>query len=281
MFPFAQHDREEKSRHVVYDLELSMFVKGILLALSCLLVGCGEPKDPVVEQTIEQIYQLEPTGSVSIRNDDGCIDIYGADVREMRVEIIKRAYSKERLDKIEVNVSAQPSSVSIETRFPKKPHWGLADRSGTVDYALVVPQTATISRAEASNGEITIEGMRGASVHSQLENGRLYARNCFSDFHTAVSNGTLTVIYDWWEKAKFSINARVANGNATVFMPGYASFHLVAEAATGKIGNDFAEPAEREAEDVTKIDRMIGSAPIPEITLRADDGNIEIIEQNP
>ena len=107
----------------------------ILVALSLSLIGCGSPTDHTLEETIEQFYKIDPTASVSIKNGDGSIRIYGADTNEMRLQAIKRAYSAKRLKQIAINVSVQPSSVSIQTNFPPKQTWGLFDRSGTVDYA--------------------------------------------------------------------------------------------------------------------------------------------------
>jgi hypothetical protein len=94
----------------------------------------------------------------------------------MRVQAIKGAYAAGRLKQIVVNVSVRPGSVSIETSFPSKPNWGLLDRSGTVEYTIVVPQTANISQLELGNGEFLVEGMRGQRLHAQLESGRIPSR---------------------------------------------------------------------------------------------------------
>ena len=69
----------------------------------------------------------------------------------MRVQAIKRAYTRERLKQIAVDVSIQPGSVSISTKLPPKPKWALFDRSGMVDYTIVAPATAN-SRAKIALG---------------------------------------------------------------------------------------------------------------------------------
>jgi hypothetical protein len=252
-----------------------------LLALACLLAGCGSPDDPALEQTFKQTYKVGPTASISIGNGDGSISIYGGPPDEVSVEAIKRAYSEDRLNRIAVNVSAQTGSVVIETNFPPKPIWGLSDRSGTVDYVLIVPQTAKISRLEMTNGEILIEGMRGPPVQARLGSGRLVAHNCFCDLHLAVVTGLISVIYDWWEQTTFAVDANIANGNATIALPDGASFHLMAEAPGGKIGTDFSEQEERDGGEVSRIDKVIGPAANAEIRIHATNGNIEILERTP
>src|SRR5436189_6018881 len=98
----------------------------------------------------------------------------------MRVRAIKRAYRRSRLTQIGIDVSTKPGSVSITTKFPLKPKWGLFDRSGTVDYTMVVPATVTISALELDAGEILVDGMRGPTTRARLGEGRVFARNCFT-----------------------------------------------------------------------------------------------------
>src|SRR5437868_2903968 len=58
----------------------------IFSALACLILGCGPAgKHGVIEQTIEQVYPLTPGGTVSIRNVDGSIHIYGSSMAEVRL----------------------------------------------------------------------------------------------------------------------------------------------------------------------------------------------------
>lgn len=249
-----------------------------LPAIAVLFAGCGLGGDRTLEEVTEQTYKVDATATLSLSNADGSVRIYGADTTEIKLRAIKKTYSAERLSKISVNVSAQPSSVSIETHYPPKKTWGLGDRSGTVDYILVVPRTCKIARLDLANGEILIDGMRGESVHANLVNGRLYAHNCFSDTHLSVTTGGLDVSYNWWEQQKFSIDAQIVNGHTHVFIPGDASFHVIAETEDGQIDNAFAEQAQRNGDDVSKIDMVIGKTPEAEFRLRAKNGNIQIGE---
>jgi hypothetical protein len=251
----------------------------ILLAIVVLFAACGfDSGDRTLEEIVEQTYKIDATATLSLSNTDGSVRIYGTDTTEIKMRAIKKTYSAERLSKISVDVSVQSGSVSIETNYPPKKTWGLGDRSGTVDYVLVVPQTCKISRLDLANGEILIDGMRGEAVHANLVNGRLYAHNCFSDVHLSVVTGGIDISYNQWELRKFSIDAQIVNGHTHVFIPGDASFHVVAETEDGQIDNAFVEQAQRTGDDVSKIDLMIGTTPGVELKLRAKNGNIQIGE---
>jgi hypothetical protein len=254
----------------------------LILAASLLsLTGCGSGTNRTLEETFEQFHAIEPTADVSIKNGDGVVRVYGSRTNDMRVQAIKRAYTSKRLKQIVVDVSVRPGSVSIETSFPPKPTWGLLDRSGTIEYTIVVPQTANISRLELGNGEVLVEGMRGQSLHAQLGSGRMLARNCFSNAVFSLGRGTLTLNCEWWEPGKFFIRANVANGNALAFLPGAAAFHLIAETPQGKIANDFAERDERRAEVISNVDTLVHDGGDAVIKLQAAEGNIKVVGTNP
>src|ERR1700730_14842069 len=184
----------------------------LVLTLAASLSLARSEEHGVLEEIVEQTYPIDPGASVDIRNVDGSIRIYGADIKELRVQAIKKAYSTERLRKIAVNVSVQPGAASIDTVFPSKPKWSFSDRSGTVDYIVVLPQFCSLSRLDLVTGEVLIEGMRGANVHATLVNGRLFSHNCFGDVHLVVTNGGLDIGYHWWEQRRFSVSAESGNG---------------------------------------------------------------------
>ena len=214
-------------------------VRLLLAALLSSFVGCGSAGHRILEETIEQIYTIEPTANVTVINADGAVFVYGSNTNEMRVQAIKRAYTRERLKQIAVDVSIQPGSVSINTKFRPKPKWSLSDRSGTVDYTIVIPATANLARLELGAGEVLVDGMRGQNAHAHLGSGRMFAHNCFGNVALRLDRGTLTLAYDWWEPGKLSIKANVERGNAWAFLPIDVVCHLVAETGSGKIGNDF------------------------------------------
>ena len=256
-------------------------VRLLLAAFLLALAGCGSATHPPLEETFEQTYTIEPTANITIINGDGAVFVYGSNTNEMRVQAIKRAYIRERMKQIAVNVSIQPGSVSIKTKFPPKPKWALFDRSGAVDYTIVVPATVNLARLELGNGEVLVDGMSGRTTHARLGNGRMFAHNCFGNVTLMLDRGTLTLGYDWWEQGKFSIQANIGYGNAWAFFPDDIVCRLVAETEHGKIGNDFAEPVERGTEEITKIDMLVQGGGEAAVTMRAKEGSIKIVNASP
>ena len=250
---------------------------------SCLLLSCGPAVDQTFEEIIDHVYPVEPTATLSVTNRDGSIRVYAAgdETHDVHVEAIKKAYSAERLKGISVQVSAQPNSISIETIYPPDSPIGFADRSGTVDYVIVVPHTIRISKLELTNGEVQLDGMRSEEAHAQLGNGRLFAHNCFGNLDLHLKTGNLAIAYEWWEELEFSIRATIEDGNAFAYIPTDAAFHLIAHTATGKIANDFSEQEDRRAEPLNKIDMAVNGGGKTLFQFETQDGNVKIAEHNP
>ena len=253
----------------------------VLLLLS--LAGCGSESEPLLEETLERVYTVQPNADISIQNHDGAVLVYGANANELQVHATKKAYSRMRLKEIAIDVSVESTTVSIDTKFPPKPRWALFDRSGTVDYTIVVPATASIAQLRLVAGEVLVDGMRGPSVHAWLCDGRMLSHNCFSKIDLAMQRGNLSFSYDWWEHGTFSVHANIVQGNAWAFLPSASAFHLVAETARGKISNDFDNLAvERTAASAAaKIDMLVNGGGQAAIKMRAADGDIKIVEANP
>ena len=255
----------------------------IFAALLISFSGCGRANDRVMEDTFEHLYTIEPGANITIQNGDGAVLVYGSNVNEMQVRALKKAYSHARLTQIGIDVSTKPGSISITTKFPPKEKWGLFDRSGTVDYTIVVPATVTISALELDAGEILVDGMRGPATRVRLGEGRVFTRNCFTNFDVAVRRGNVIVSYDWWEQSKFSAEANVAAGNVWMYFPGDAAFHLLAEAAQGKIVSDFEVIALDSPASAAgmKTDTRVHGGNHATMKIRVEKGNINIVEANP
>lgn len=248
-----------------------------------LLDGCGSGDNRVLEEVSEKVFAVEPSANISIHNHDGALLIYGSNVDEVRVRSLKRAYSHERLNQIVIDVSAKPGAVSITAKVPPQPKWAFSDHSGTVECTIVVPATASISALDLNAGEVLLDSMRGPEVHARLNDGRIFARNCFTNLDLTVKRGTLALSYEWWQEETFSAQATMIQGNAWVWLPSEAAFHLLARAAHGKIANDFNNlpVSAHSSGSEMKIDQIVNGGGSATINLRVEKGNIKIAEANP
>ena len=230
-----------------------------------------------LEDTFDESYTLDSDGSISIKNTDGSIRIYAADVDEVHVHALKRAYSATRLNGIEVMVNATAKALTIDTRYPPNPSGLFADKSGTVDYTLIVPTRAKIAACELSAGEILIEGLQEGSAKAHLVNGWLAARNCFADVDVSIVNGRLDLAYDWGQKEKaFRVNASSVNGMLHTWIAPDMSAAISAATENGKIANALDDEGSGAVTSAQSIEVATGDAGGAAMTLRSTNGNIRI-----
>jgi hypothetical protein len=255
-------------------LPRALWPLGLVLCLMPFVLCLGAVE--VVEEVVEQKYPCDPDATLSIRNTDGSVRIYGADVAEISVEAIKKAYTSERLEKIVVDVKATRKSVAIETIFPPRENgFSLSDRSGTVDYIIIVPQTTKITQLELVNGEVLVDGLRGGSATAHLVNGWLGGHNCFCALNLSIVNGRIDLAYDWWDSERFSVKASSENASIRAILPSDASATIAAQAPTGWIVNGF-EPKSAAAEPPHTLNFAIGTEAEATFEIKAANGNIRI-----
>src|SRR5438477_12896845 len=72
--------------------------------------------DPVLEDVIEKSYPMAATAKLTIRNTDGSIRVYGAEINQIKIEAIKKAYSEDRLRQISIDISAGTAEILIDTK---------------------------------------------------------------------------------------------------------------------------------------------------------------------
>src|SRR4051794_21590467 len=118
-----------------------------LLLVPCvawvLLVSSVDAVEPL-EEIIDQKFDVDADVTLNVQNIDGSIRVYAAEEPVVKVQAIKKAYNEERLKGILVDTKATPKGITITTSFPPRKN-ALSDRSGTVDYVIVVPQTAKVT----------------------------------------------------------------------------------------------------------------------------------------
>ena len=253
--------------------KLSSLTCALVAALLLIAHPLGATK--TLEEITEETYDLSATGTLTIRNQDGRIYLYGSDGSELRVKVIRKAFSQQRLDALKVNVSIDGDDAVIETAFPPKPEgWSTSDRSGTVEYLINVPQHCTVKMAELANGEIMIDGMRGASVEARVGDGRIHARNCFTSARFTVARGGMDIFYGWWERRAFSLLAEIASGNVRVAIPSDANARIDATTVNGNLQSRFAKPGQ----DLGRtLETTLGEEGAnAELVLRAMNGNVRI-----
>jgi DUF4097 and DUF4098 domain-containing protein YvlB len=202
-----------------------------------------DPQTQELTGEFHQTYALNPTGRVSIENINGGVHISVWDQNEVKVDAVKRAYTKERLDEARIDVSATADSVRIRTEYPDR-NQSFSDgeprrhnNPATVEYTLTIPRKARIDSADLVNGSLDIEGVEG-DVKAACVNGQVKARGLTGDVKLSTVNGGVDATITRLDESK-STSLNSVNGSIVLTIPSDSNAQVKASTIHGAITNDF------------------------------------------
>jgi DUF4097 and DUF4098 domain-containing protein YvlB len=191
-------------------------------------------------EEFHQTYPLSSTGRIELQNINGSVQITAWDKNEIKVDAIKHADSKERLQEATIKIDAAPDSISIRTEYPDRDHnWGRHhDNPASVEYTLMVPRNARLADISLVNGNLDVEGVNG-EVRVSCVNGRLTARKLGGRAELSTVNGKLEASL---ERLASPVDVSSVNASVLLTLPSDAKADLQASTVSGSISNDFGIP---------------------------------------
>jgi DUF4097 and DUF4098 domain-containing protein YvlB len=215
-------------------------VLGTICALFALALGAhaSDHRGAFTEE-FHQTYALTPDGRVELDNINGDVHISTWDRSEVKVDAVKYADSKERLDEARIEVGASKENVSIRTKYRDHDNtfnWGSHNNPPSVEYTLTVPRAARLDEIKLINGKLDITGAAG-EVHASCINGKLEAHNLSGRAELSTINGHLDARFDQLSGSSVELNS--VNGSVELTIPSDSKAQIEASTVSGGIDNDF------------------------------------------
>lgn len=217
---------------------------GVVLGTACALFAyalsahASERRGSLTEE-FHQTYALTPDGRVELENINGDVHISSWDRNEVKVDAVKYADTKERLDEAKIEIDSGKDYLSIRTKYPDHDHtfnWGSHNNPAGVEYTLTVPRTVRLDEIKLINGELDVEGVSG-EVRASCINGRLNAHNLAGPAKLSNINGRLDARFDQLSGSGVELNS--VNGALALTIPSDSNARVEASTVSGGIDNDF------------------------------------------
>jgi hypothetical protein len=233
-------------RHPKIAIRLGVTVStATALLLFCVAALASDHPGSVTEE-FHQTYPLSAQGRIDLENLNGPVHISGWDRNEVKVDAVKRARSKERLDEAKIVVDSRANSIVIHTEYPGHDHdfWNddHHDNPASVEYTLTVPRTANLDEIKLVNGALDVRDLAG-EVRASCVNGRIEAQNLQGRARLNSVNGELVISVDRLPSSSLELSS--VNGTLRVTLPSDARADLEASTVSGSISNDFGLPVSR------------------------------------
>jgi DUF4097 and DUF4098 domain-containing protein YvlB len=215
-------------------------VLGTVCAILILALGAhaSDHRGALTEE-FHQTYALNADGRVELDNINGAVHISSWDRNEVKVDAVKYADTKERLDEAKIEIESAKDLLSIRTKYPEHDHnwnWGSHNNPAGVEYTLTVPRTARLDEIKLINGSLDVTGVSG-EVRASCINGRLEAHDLAGRAKLETINGRLEARFT--ELAGKSVDLSSVNGSVELTIPSDSKAELEANTVSGGIENDF------------------------------------------
>ncbi len=213
-------------------------VLGMGFALLVNAHGQTEDKVGQVTEEFHHVYPLSSSGRIALENINGPVHITAWDRDEVKVDAVKYAKAKDRLDEAKIVVDAEANSISIRTEYPEIGHhnsngW---DNPASVEYTLMAPRSARLDEIKLINGSLDVQGIAG-EVHASCINGRLSAHGLAGQVKLSTINGKMDAEFDRLQDSPIELSS--VNGSVDLMIPCDSKADLEASTMQGSINDDF------------------------------------------
>jgi DUF4097 and DUF4098 domain-containing protein YvlB len=213
---------------------------GSLCALLALAIGAhASDHGGALSEEFHQTYAITSGGRIELDNINGPVHISSWDRNEVKVDAIKRADTKERLDEAKIEIDSGKDYLSIRTKYPDHNNnwnWGSHNHPASVEYTLTVPRSASLDEIKLINGALDLTGISG-EVRASCINGRLEAHDLSGRAKLSTINGRLDARFAQLSGQDVELNS--VNGSLELTIPSDSNAEVDASTVSGGIGNDF------------------------------------------
>jgi DUF4097 and DUF4098 domain-containing protein YvlB len=248
---------------------------GIICALFVLPPAHASDRRGAFTEEFHQTYALNADGRVELENINGAVHISTWDQNEVKVDAVKYADVKERLDEARIEVDSDKNHLSIRTRY--RDHdlsfsLGSHNNPASVEYTLTVPRSARLDEVKLINGSLDVTGVSG-EVRASCINGRLEAHSLSGRAELSTINGHLDARFD--QLSSSSVELKSVNGSLELTIPSDSKAEIEASTVSGGIENDFGLRVNHHRVVGHDLRGELGSGG-PRIKLENVNGRIEI-----
>jgi len=213
---------------------------GSLCALLALAIGAhASDHGGALSEEFHQTYAITSGGRIELDNINGPVHISSWDRNEVKVDAVKRADTKERLDEAKIEIDSGKDYLSIRTKYPDHNNnwnWGSHNNPASVEYTLTVPRTASLDEIKLINGALDLTGITG-EVRASCINGRLEAHDLSGRAKLSTINGRLDARFAQLSGQDVELNS--VNGSLELTIPSDSNAEVDASTVSGGISNDF------------------------------------------
>jgi len=207
----------------------TLLVPAVLLSLALAIAAVP---GFAISKEFNQTYSLQPGGTFDLQNVNGTVEVQGWDREVVGVHAVKTAKVRESdLERVSIDVSAKPSGVSIQTRYPQDEGVEVA-----VEYLIHVPHGAKVEHLGTVNGTLRVAGVDEVD-DLRTVNGNIEVYEANSDVRAHTTNGNVRLELAHLHGVTATV-AETTNGSVVLALPSNSEADLEARCLNGNFQSE-------------------------------------------
>jgi hypothetical protein len=222
-------------------------------------------------ERVERTVPMQSGGTLTLKNFSGRVEITGEPRTDVSIVAVRKA-TRERLDRIKLDIQSDGRSVAIEANKRDK-DWGEKDDNVVeTDFTIKVPQTANLD-LKVFSSPVQISGVTGThKVHGFSSDLRLDKVTGPVDAETF--SGQIYLAPAAWQQGQ-SVHAKTFSGDIEVRLPESAAGTLEFDSFSGDV--DSAVPLTFQSKSKRKMRASLNNATGGEMSFKTFSGDVRLV----
>lgn len=177
---------------------------------------------------------LEPGGTLRLKSFSGRVNITAGDTNDVVIEAVRRA-TRERLDRIHIDVHKEGAAVVIDANRRDSTWWWASNNVVETDFDIKVPHRTDID-VQVFSAPVTIDGVDGNyTLHGF--SSRFTIDNSTGSVRAHTFSGPISIRTTTWRNRP-TVDVDTFSGNITLHVPGDARGELSFNSFSGRLASD-------------------------------------------
>jgi len=186
-------------------------------------------------EKISRTVAFEPGGTLRVKTFSGRVTITASDKNEVAVEAVRHA-SRDRLDRIKLDIHREGSTLVIDTNHREYSWWdGIRNNVVETDLDIAVPRRTNLD-LNTFSAAITVDGVEGSSrVHGF--SSRIQLNDIAGSVRAHTFSGPVDIRSKNWQDHQ-SITVDTFSGNIQLHVPENARGHVTFNSFSGRLNSE-------------------------------------------
>jgi hypothetical protein len=186
-------------------------------------------------EKISRTVAFEPGGTLRLKTFSGRVTITASDKNEVAVEAVRRA-SRDRLDRIKLDIHREGSTLVIDTNHREYSWWdGMRNNVVETDLEIAVPRRTDLD-LNTFSAAISVDGVEGSfRVHGF--SSRIQLNDITGSVRAHTFSGPVEIRSKNWQDRQ-SITVDTFSGNIQLHVPENARGHVTFNSFSGRLNSE-------------------------------------------